>query len=123
MTAAQSPRQYSAVLDLSDSRISISQNRTVQRLTYLTIIYLPMGLMAVSMNPLFTSRNRFLYFSRLTFISGNIRDSQRRGRAKCRVLQPGPRMVRRWYLHPTLGDVPRRRQHREFVGLVDIIGQ
>jgi hypothetical protein len=34
---------------MRDSRTAISQNGTVQRLTYLTIGYLPIALMAVSL--------------------------------------------------------------------------
>ncbi|KAF2257608.1 hypothetical protein CC78DRAFT_206512 [Lojkania enalia] len=37
---------FNAVLTLNDSRESVKQNRTIQRLTYLTIGYLPMGLAA-----------------------------------------------------------------------------
>ncbi|KAF7506295.1 hypothetical protein GJ744_011868 [Endocarpon pusillum] len=36
----------SAVLGLRDSRASLQQNSTIQKLTYLTIVYLPIGLMA-----------------------------------------------------------------------------
>jgi hypothetical protein len=38
--------QTSAILTMRDSRTAISQNSTVQRLTYLTIGYLPVALMA-----------------------------------------------------------------------------
>ncbi|PVH93772.1 hypothetical protein DM02DRAFT_676624 [Periconia macrospinosa] len=37
-----------AILNLTGNRTSLRQNRTIERLTYLTIMYLPMGLMAVS---------------------------------------------------------------------------
>jgi hypothetical protein len=36
---------------MRDSRSALLQNETVQRLTYLTIGYLPMALMAVSNGP------------------------------------------------------------------------
>jgi len=37
---------------LRQNNISLSQNETIQRLTYLTIAYLPIALMAVSLYPL-----------------------------------------------------------------------
>lgn len=40
--------KLSAVLALRDSRASLSQNSTIEKLTYLTIGYLPMAFMAVS---------------------------------------------------------------------------
>ncbi len=45
---ANHPVQFSAVLTMRDSRTSIRQNETVQRLTYLTIGYLPITLIVVS---------------------------------------------------------------------------
>jgi hypothetical protein len=41
------PLQFSNVSGMVDSKVSIEQNRTIQKLTYLTIVYLPMGLLAV----------------------------------------------------------------------------
>lgn len=41
------PAQFEAILTLTDSRASLRQNDAMQRLTYATIIYLPMGLTAV----------------------------------------------------------------------------
>jgi len=40
--------QFSSVLSLDYSDSADQQNRTIQKLTYLTIGYLPLGLIAVS---------------------------------------------------------------------------
>jgi hypothetical protein len=60
--------QFSAILAMRDSRTSISQNSTVQRLTYLTIAYLPMSLMAVSIAVGFWILNLNLLYFRQYFL-------------------------------------------------------
>ena len=44
--------QASSILQLNDSHNSIEQSRTIEKLTYLTIIYLPVSLVTVSPAPL-----------------------------------------------------------------------
>jgi hypothetical protein len=61
---------------MRDSRTAISQNGTVQRLTYLTIGYLPIALMAVSLTASRDQEEIFTYT-----IAGNIRYPKRAERA------------------------------------------
>lgn len=94
------------MLALRDSRATLRQNSTIERLTYLTIADLPISLIAVGL-PWFNT----LYRVQLTSHLGNFCDSRWTG---CTLLSHGQTMVCPSHIHHVCGHLCNGFLHQAF---------